>query len=139
MAKFTLNMNDVDVVAFRRSRGIGGQHNNKTATAVRMLHRPSGIRVEACKERSLSANKEAARVALESRIIELIDTHVLKKQREAYESKPQVAFASQDRTYRLAGHRSVTDHRTGYSTSNVGAVLDGRIDEFLRHGLLASR
>lgn len=137
--KFQINMNDVEVVAFRRSRGNGGQHNNKASTAIRMLHKPTGIRVESCKERSLTANYKSALKAIEERISGLIADKKLALKRDAYAAKPEAAFASQDRTYRLVGTRSVEDHRTGFHSTNTGSILDGDIDAMLMASIYEAR
>lgn len=127
---------DVDIVLFRRSRGNGGQHNNKTATAVRMTHKATGIRVEACSERSQKANLEAAYSIMAARLQRLAEDSKAEKKREAYQSKPEAAFGAQIRTYNVA-EKYVTDHRTGHKEFNVKAVLSGKLDGFIRPLLLS--
>lgn len=129
-----LKRSDVDIVLFRRSRGNGGQHNNKTATAVRMTHKATGIRVEACKERSQRANIDAAYAALAGRLNRLAEETKAARMRERYDSLPDASFGSKVRTYHLA-ERYVTDHRTGHREMDPRAVLDGRLDDLIRAGL----
>jgi peptide chain release factor 2 len=130
-----INRSDVDIVLFRRSRGNGGQHNNKTATAVRMTHKATGIRVEACRERSQSANIEAAYEAMADRLNALHSDALASKRREHYESKSDATFGSKMRTYSLC-ERYVVDHRTGHRETNPKAVLDGGIDGLIRSVLM---
>lgn len=129
-----LKRSDVDIVLFRRSRGNGGQHNNKTATAVRMTHKATGVRVEACKERSQSANIDAAYKALAERLNNMANEAESQRKRERYDSLPDASFGSKIRTYNFA-ERYVTDHRTGHRETDPRAVLDGRLDGLVRSGL----
>lgn len=126
-----INRSDVDIVIFRRSRGNGGQHNNKTATSVRMTHKATGVRVEACRERSQTANIEAAYSALASRLNKMASDAVASKKREAYEAKPDASFGAKIRTVNLC-ERYVTDHVTGHKEGDPRPILDGKIDGFIR-------
>lgn len=118
-----------------RSSGAGGQHVNKTESAVRVRHLPSGIVVECQQERSQHMNRDKAIQMLKSRLYE----QELEKQRaekEKIESgKMKNEWGSQIRSYVLDDRR-VKDHRTGYQTSQTDAVLDGDIDEFLKAFLM---
>jgi len=119
-----------------RSSGPGGQHVNKTSSAIRITHIPTGLVAQCQNERSQSRNKEAALKLLKAK---LYDLEVQKREREKqseYESKEQIAWGSQIRTYTLHPYRLVKDHRTNADTGNVDAVLDGDIDLFMRSFLM---
>ncbi len=118
-----------------RSSGAGGQHVNKTESAVRVRHLPSGVVVECQQERSQHMNKDKALQMLRSRLYEL----ELEKQRAAKSnieaSKMKNEWGSQIRSYVLDDRR-VKDHRTSYQTSRTDAVLDGDLDGFLKAYLM---
>lgn len=119
-----------------RSSGPGGQHVNKTSSAIRITHIPTGLVAQCQNERSQSRNKEAALKLLKAK---LYDLEVQKREREKqseYESKEQIAWGSQIRTYTLHPYRLVKDHRTNADTGNVDAVLDGDMDLFMRSFLM---
>ncbi len=130
-----INPADLDWDTFRSS-GAGGQHVNKTESAVRVRHLPSGIVVECQQERSQHMNRDKAIQMLKSRLYEL----ELEKQRAEKEkveaSKMKNEWGSQIRSYVLDDRR-VKDHRTNYQTSQTEAVLDGAIDEFLKAFLMS--
>ena len=126
-----LSWSDVDVVVFRRSRGNGGQHQNKTATAVRMTHRASGVRVECCSERSLKANKEQAFALLKARLVRMAEEAAAAGRKAVWASKPDASFGSQVRTYHFPA-RQVTDHRTGHVDDPERVVRRGRLDGLIR-------
>ena len=129
-----INPADLEWDTFRAS-GAGGQHVNKTESAVRVRHLPSGVVAECQQERSQHQNREKAIQMLKSRLYEL----ELKKQyaeREKVESgKMKNEWGSQIRSYVLDDRR-VKDHRTGFQTGNTDAVLDGNIDGFLKAFLM---
>jgi peptide chain release factor 2 len=129
-----INPADLEWDTFRAS-GAGGQHVNKTESAVRVRHLPSGIVAECQQERSQHMNRDKAIQLLKSRLYE----RELEKQRaekQAIESgKMKNEWGSQIRSYVLDDRR-VKDHRTGYQTSQTDAVLDGDLDEFLKAYLL---
>ena len=129
-----INPADLEWDTFRAS-GAGGQHVNKTESAVRVRHIPSGIVAECQQERSQHMNRDKAIQLLKSRLYE----RELEKQRaekQAIESgKMKNEWGSQIRSYVLDDRR-VKDHRTGYQTSQTDAVLDGDLDEFLKAYLL---
>jgi peptide chain release factor 2 len=127
---------DVEIVLFRRSRGNGGQNANKTATAVRMTHRATGIRVECCSERSQRTNLEHAYALMAARLERLARDRAAEGRRASWESKPPAARGHADRTYVLDSPRRVTDHRTGHGEPDPSAVLKGRLDGFLRASLI---
>ncbi len=118
-----------------RSSGAGGQHVNKTESAVRVRHLPSGLVVECQEERSQHQNRERAMTMLKSRLYEL----ELKKQQaertEIEAGKTNIEWGSQIRSYVLDDRR-VKDHRTGYQTSQTDAVLDGDLKDFLKAYLM---
>ena len=129
-----INPADLEWDTFRAS-GAGGQHVNKTESAVRVRHIPSGIVAECQQERSQHMNRDKAIQLLKSRLYE----RELEKQRaekQAIESgKMKNEWGSQIRSYVLDDRR-VKDHRTGYQTSQTDAVLDGDLDEFLKAYLM---
>ncbi|ACV69153.1 peptide chain release factor 2 [Desulfohalobium retbaense] len=132
-----IDVNDEDIrVDVFRSSGPGGQNVNKTSSAIRITHFPSGIVVQCQNEKSQRRNKETAMKILKSR---LYDQE--RKKREAdkqaeYASKEAIAWGSQIRTYTLQPYRLVKDHRTNTEAGDVDKVLDGDIDVFLRSYLL---
>lgn len=121
-----------------RSSGAGGQHVNKTESAVRITHIPSGIVVACQNERSQIQNREVAMTMLKSKLAE-------KKEREQYEHLQEIKgqlkkieWGSQIRSYVFCPYTMVKDHRTGYETGNVTAVMDGEIDGFITEYLKKS-
>jgi peptide chain release factor 2 len=126
---------DLRVDVFR-SGGAGGQHVNKTESAVRLTHLPTGIVVQCQSERSQHMNKNKAMRVLKSR---LYDRKLREEQEKlaAFEKeKKAIEWGSQIRSYVLAPYRQVADHRTDLKVGNVDAVLDGDIDQFIRAFLL---
>ena len=120
-----------------RSSGAGGQHVNKTDSAVRITHLPTGIVVQCQNERSQSSNKATAMRIMRSRLAELEE-----EKREAELAKERgaaqdIGFGSQIRSYVLHPYQLVKDHRTDYEVGNTQAVLDGGLDGFVRAYLLA--
>ena len=129
-----VNPADLDWDTFRAS-GAGGQHVNKTESAVRVRHAPSGIVVECQQERSQHLNREKAIKMLKSRLYE---AEIKKKQEEKSKieaGKTKIEWGAQIRSYVLDDRR-VKDHRTNYQTSDTNGVLDGNIDEFLKAWLM---
>lgn len=118
-----------------RSSGAGGQHVNKTESAVRVRHLPSGIVVECQQERSQHQNREKAIQMLKSRLFEQKLAEQLKEKGEIEASKTKIEWGSQIRSYVLDDRR-VKDHRTGHQTGQTDAVLDGDIDGFLKAWLM---
>jgi peptide chain release factor 2 len=134
----TINPADLRVDTFRAS-GAGGQHVNKTDSAVRMTHFPSGIVVSCQNERSQHKNRAMAMKILRARLFELEE----RKKREQFEQfskeKKDITWGSQIRSYVLQPYRMVKDHRTGVEIGNTDAVLDGAIDPFIEAYLMGVR
>jgi peptide chain release factor 2 len=131
-----IDENDLRIDTYRAS-GAGGQHVNKTDSAVRITHLPTGIVVQIQNERSQSSNKQTALRVLRSRLIELEQEkreEELAKERGAAQD---IGFGSQIRSYVLQPYQLVKDHRTDYETGNTQGVLDGELDDFIREYLLA--
>jgi peptide chain release factor 2 len=131
-----IDENDLRIDTYRAS-GAGGQHVNKTDSAVRITHLPTGIVVQIQNERSQSSNKQTALRVLRSRLIELEQEkreEELAKERGAAQD---IGFGSQIRSYVLQPYQLVKDHRTDYESGNTQGVLDGELDDFIREYLLA--
>jgi peptide chain release factor 2 len=126
---------DLQVDTYRAS-GAGGQHVNKTDSAVRITHRPTGIVVQCQNERSQSSNRDTAMKMLRGKLVELEER---KRQEELAREKGEsqdVGWGSQIRSYVLHPSARVKDHRTNVEVGNAQAVLDGDLDEFVRAELL---
>jgi len=121
-----------------RSSGAGGQHVNKTDSAVRITHLPTGIVVQCQNERSQHKNRSTAMKILKARLYELEVKERNQKMEALHAGKKDIAWGSQIRSYVLHPYRMVKDHRTGREVGNVDAVLDGELDPFIR-GYLLSR
>ena len=126
---------DVRVDVYRAS-GAGGQKVNKTSSAVRLTHVPTGITVAMQNERSQHANRDMAWKILRSRLYDLELQKRNQVRDEAESQKKDIAFGSQIRSYVLAPYQLVKDLRTGVETGNVQAVLDGKLDDFITAQLL---
>jgi peptide chain release factor 2 len=130
-----INMSDITWDTFRSS-GPGGQNVNKLETAVRLRHAPSGIVVECQETRSQGQNREKAIRMLKSQLYEI----ELRKQQEEQDkiesSKKLIEWGSQIRNYVMHPYKMVKDLRTGHETSNVQAVMDGEIDDFIKSYLM---
>jgi len=121
---------DLKVETFRSS-GPGGQHMQKTSSAVRLTHMPTGVVVTCQSERSQHRNKDIAQRILMAR---LLDLEIIKRDKEKTRIKGKhvaAGWGNQIRSYVLHPYKMVKDHRTGYQTSDAEAVLDGQLDEFI--------
>jgi peptide chain release factor 2 len=127
---------DLRVDVFRAS-GAGGQHVNKTSSAVRITHLPSGIVVQCQQEKSQHRNRDLAMKVLKSRLYQLEVQKQEDKMQAIHDSKEEIAWGSQIRSYVLHPYQMVKDHRIGMDVGNVNAVLDGHLDPFIKGVLLA--
>ncbi len=119
-----------------RSSGAGGQHVNKTDSAVRITHIPTGIVVQCQNERSQFKNKDMAMSMLRSRLYNLELEKRAEEEAKINASKSEIGWGAQIRSYVLQPYQMIKDLRTNYETSNITATLDGDIDEFLSATLL---
>lgn len=127
---------DLKVDTFRSS-GAGGQHVNKTDSAVRITHLPTGIVVQCQNERSQHKNKATAMKLLRARLYELQLKEMEEKKEELNKTKKEIAWGSQIRSYILHPYKMVKDHRTNKVIQQADRVLDGEIDELIKAYLLS--
>ena len=133
--KVEINEADLRVDTYRSS-GAGGQHVNKTDSAVRLTHIPTGIVVACQNERSQHKNRAMAMKILKSRLYDLEIEKQKEKMETYHKTKKDIAWGSQIRSYVLHPYRMVKDHRTNVEVGNADAVLDGDLDQFIQAYLM---
>jgi peptide chain release factor 2 len=122
-----------------RASGSGGQHVNKTSSAVRITHLPTGIVVQCQQEKSQHRNKELAMKVLKSRLYQLEKQKQDEKLQEIHESKNEIAWGNQIRSYVMHPYQLVKDHRINLEVGNVTSVLNGGLDLFIEEVLLSGK
>jgi peptide chain release factor 2 len=136
-AEVEIDADDLQVDTYRAS-GAGGQHVNKTDSAVRVTHRPSGIVVQCQNERSQTQNRETAMKVLRGKLVERQERQRMEELAREKGDAQDVNFGSQIRSYVLHPYMMVKDHRTDHEVGDTNRVLDGDLDGFVRAYLLRS-
>ncbi len=131
-----INPDDIKMEVYRAS-GAGGQKVNKTSSAVRLIHIPTGIVVSCQVERSQYQNRDVAMKMLVSKLVEIKERENLEKISDIKGEQKEITWGSQIRSYVFMPYTMVKDHRTGFETGNVNAVMDGELDGFINAYLTA--
>lgn len=131
-----INPEDLRVDTYRSS-GAGGQHINKTESAIRITHLPTGVVVTCQNERSQHKNRETAMKMLKSKLIEIAEREQKEKIEDLKGVQMEIGWGSQIRSYVFHPYSMVKDHRTNFEVGNTGAVMDGDLDGFINAYLIA--
>lgn len=131
-----INPEDLRIDTYRSS-GAGGQHINKTESAIRITHIPTGVVVTCQNERSQHKNRETAMKMLKSKLIEIAEREQKEKIEDLKGVQMEIGWGSQIRSYVFHPYTMVKDHRTNYEVGNINAVMDGDIDGFINAYLIA--
>ncbi len=132
--EITISPDDLKIDTFRAS-GAGGQHINKTDSAIRITHIPTGIVVACQTERSQHQNKDTAMKMLKSKLVEIKEREHMEKIEDIKGVQKEIAWGSQIRSYVFHPYTLVKDHRTGYEMGNIHSVMDGDLDGFINEYL----
>ena len=132
--KVEIDEKEIRIDTYRAS-GAGGQHVNKTESAIRITHYPSGIVVTCQNERSQHRNKDVAMKILRAKLVELAEREADEAMAQEVGEKKKIEWGSQIRSYVLAPYRMVKDHRTSFEIGDADRVLDGDLDGFIRAAL----
>ena len=128
--EININPDDLRIDTYRAS-GAGGQHVNKTSSAIRITHIPTGVVVACQNERSQFQNKDTAMKMLKAKLMELAEAEQKEKIEDIKGVQKEIAWGSQIRSYVFHPYNMVKDHRTNYEVGNIGAVMDGGLDGFI--------
>ena len=132
-----INPDDLRIDTYRSS-GAGGQHVNKTSSAIRITHIPTGVVVQCQNERSQHQNREVAMNMLKGKLLEILEQEQQEKLDDIKGDYSQIAWGSQIRSYVFHPYNLVKDHRTGVEVGNIQSVMDGNLDEFMNAYLQAN-